>query len=154
VWPHDNAIIAEGLARYGLCDEASSLLETQFEASLGFDLQRMPELFCGFERRPGEPPVPYPPACAPQAWAAGAVLLLFKASLGVDIDGIQRRVTFRNPRMPGWVDHLTVLDLEVRGAKVDLSIVRRAEGVVVRVLRNDDSVDVVLDQSSVVRRCV
>ena len=64
------------------------------------------------------------------------------------------RLTFRNPRVPGWVDHLTVLDLEVRGAKVDLSIVRHAEGVVVRVLRNDDSVDVVLDQSSVVRRCV
>jgi glycogen debranching enzyme len=144
VWPHDNAVIAEGLARYGLCDEAASLLETQFEAALHFDLQRMPELFCGFERRPGEPPVSYPPACAPQAWAAGAVLLLLKASLGVHIDGMERRVTFRNPRLPGWLDHLSVLDLDVRGAKVDLSIVRHADGVVVSVLRNDDSVDVVL----------
>jgi len=104
----------------------------------------MPELFCGFERRPGEPPVSYPPACAPQAWAAGAVPLLLKASLGVHIDGIQRRVTFRNPRVPGWLDHFSVLDLDVRGAKVDLSIVRHAEGVAVTVLRNDSSVDVVL----------
>jgi glycogen debranching enzyme len=143
VWPHDNAVIAEGLARYGFCDEATSLLETQFEAALHFDLQRMPELFCGFERRPGEPPVAYPPACAPQAWAAGAVLLLLKASLGVHIDGIQRRVTFRNPRVPGWLDHLSLLNLDVRGAKVDLSIARHTKGVAVSVLRNDDSVDVV-----------
>jgi glycogen debranching enzyme len=64
VWPHDNSIIAAGLAAYGLCDAASSILESQFEASLHFDLQRMPELFCGFERRSGEAPVPF-------RWRAG-----------------------------------------------------------------------------------
>ena len=127
VWPHDNALIAEGLARYGLCDEASLILQSQFEASLHFDPQRMPELFCGFERRPGEAPVPYPLACAPQAWAAGAVLLLLKAALGVQIDAIERRVTFRNPRLPRWLDHLSILDLDVGGDTVDLAVVRYGE---------------------------
>jgi glycogen debranching enzyme len=144
VWPHDNALIAEGLARYGLRDEASLILQSQFEASLHFDLQRMPELFCGFERQSGEAPVPYPVACAPQAWAAGAVLLLLKASLGIEIDAIERRVTFRSPRLPRWLDHLSILGLDVGGAAADLAVARHGEDVSVDVLRSDSSVSVVL----------
>jgi glycogen debranching enzyme len=148
VWPHDNALIAQGLATYGMGDEASLILQSQFEASLHFDLQRMPELFCGFERRPDEAPVPYPLACAPQAWAAGAVLLLLKASLGVQIDGIERRVTFRNPRLPRWLDRLSIRDLEIGGDTVDLAVVRDGEGVSVSVLRSGGSVSVVLRPGS------
>src|SRR5260221_4643302 len=58
IWPHDNSLIAEGLAAYGLREEAALILQSQFEASVHFDLQRMPELFCGFERRPRDAPVP------------------------------------------------------------------------------------------------
>src|SRR5262249_43161444 len=72
VWPHDNAIIASGLARYGLKIAAGRILAGLFDASLFVDLRRLPELFCGFDRRPGEGPTLYPVACAPQAWSAGA----------------------------------------------------------------------------------
>ena len=144
VWPHDNAVIAEGLAMYGLTDQSTSILRSLFEASQHFDLQRMPELFCGFERRPGEAPVPYPLACAPQAWAAGAVLLLLKASLGLQIDAMERRVTFRNPCLPEWLDSLSITDLDVNGATVDLSIVRHRGKFNISLLRNDGPVHVVL----------
>src|SRR5262245_7756473 len=74
VWPHDNALIAQGLARYGLGEQALQLWTGLFEAGLYFDLRRMPELFCGFPKDLGEGPIRYPVACAPQAWAAGAVM--------------------------------------------------------------------------------
>jgi glycogen debranching enzyme len=77
VWPHDNALIAQGLARYGLVEQALQIWTGLFEAGLYFDLHRMPELFCGFPKGPGEGPILYPVVCAPQAWAAGAVFLLF-----------------------------------------------------------------------------
>ena len=83
VWPHDNALIAYGFSRYGLQDLAVRVLTGLFEAGTYFDLHRMPELFCGFAREPGEGPTPYPVACAPQAWAAGAVFLLLQACLGL-----------------------------------------------------------------------
>jgi glycogen debranching enzyme len=144
VWPHDNALIAEGLATYGLNSQAAVILEALFDASLHFDLQRMPELFCGFERRDGEAPIPYPLACAPQAWAAGAVPLLLKASLGLHIDGTRRRITFSNPHLPTWLDTVSIFDLEVNGATIDLSIVRHKEKLSVSLLRGDGSVHVLL----------
>src|SRR5262249_27503072 len=79
VWPHDNALIALGLARYGLAEEALAIWAGLFEAGLYFDLHRMPELFCGFPKDPGEGPVGYPVACSPQAWSAASVFLLFPA---------------------------------------------------------------------------
>ena len=87
VWPHDNALIAQGLARYGLADQALRIWTGLFEAGLYFDLHRMPELFCGFAQDPGEGPVLYPVACAPQAWAAASVFLLLQACLGLEVNG-------------------------------------------------------------------
>ena len=144
VWPHDNALIAEGFAHYGLTDEASLILESFFEASLHFDLQRIPELFCGFERQSAEGPVPYPLACAPQAWAAGAVLLFVKASLGLQIDALQRQVTFTNPRVPAWLDAVSTSTSRCKAPPLDLFIGRQQDRVSVSVPRNDGSVRVVL----------
>jgi glycogen debranching enzyme len=87
VWPHDSAIVAAGLARYGLRGEAARVLHGLFEASTFVDLHRLPELFCGFERRPCEGPTRYPVACLPQAWAAGSPFLLVQAILGLTVDG-------------------------------------------------------------------
>src|SRR5262249_49371194 len=84
VWPHDNALIACGLSRYGLREPVLAILSGLFEASHFLELQRMPELFCGFARRNGSGPTLYPVACAPQAWAAGAVYLLLQACLGLE----------------------------------------------------------------------
>ncbi len=114
VWPHDNALIGKGLAAYGFRREPSRLFQAMFQASLHFDLQRMPELFCGFQRQPTEPPVPYPVACAPQAWASGSVFLLLQACLGVRIEGGASRIVFENPSLPAGLTELRIQGLSLR----------------------------------------
>jgi glycogen debranching enzyme len=142
VWPHDNALIAHGLARYGLADAALRVWTGLFGASLYFDLHRMPELFCGFPHEPGEGPVLYPVACAPQAWAAASVFLVFQACLGLTINGPDRHVCFTSPHLPASLDELRIHNLEVAGATVDLLLVRHENDVGVNVLRRDGDVQV------------
>jgi glycogen debranching enzyme len=113
VWPHDNSLIGLGLARYGFQADAARLLGGLFDASRQFELARMPELFCGFTRRDGEGPTRYPVACAPQAWAAGAIFMLMQASLGMDIDATAKRVSFNGPRLPDFLDDVTIRQLRV-----------------------------------------
>jgi glycogen debranching enzyme len=142
VWPHDNALIAHGLARYGLGEHALQLWTGQMEAALYFGLHRMPELFCGFARSPGEGPVLYPVACAPQAWSAASVFLFFQASLGLEINGPESQVCFIRPRLPASLLELRIHNLEVAGATVDLLLVRHENDVGVNVLRREGDVQV------------
>jgi glycogen debranching enzyme len=142
VWPHDNALIALGLSRYGRGASAAELLATLFAASLHFDLNRVPELFCGFARRVGEAPIGYPLACAPQAWSAASALCLLQAALGVSVNGVEKRVSFVNPHLPPFLGQLRVHNLEVGDFSVDLTLTRHPEGVHVQVLRGRDHVKV------------
>jgi glycogen debranching enzyme len=144
VWPHDNALIAHGFSRYGLQDCALRVLSGLFEAGTSFELHRMPELFCGFPRRPGEGPTPYPVACAPQAWAAGAVFLLVQACLGLGISAVEPRIWFHRPRLPEWLDRITISNLAVAGARVDLQLARHDDDVVVRVLRREGAIEILI----------
>ena len=97
IWPHDNSIVASGLAKYGCKDMAGRILLGMLDASRWADLGRLPELFCGLDRHRGEGPTLYPVACSPQAWAAGAVFLLVQACLGVSIQGTHNRILFDRP---------------------------------------------------------
>jgi glycogen debranching enzyme len=144
VWPHDNAMIAFGAARYGLKDFTARILAGQFAAATYFDLHRMPELFCGFDREPGEGPVPYPVACAPQAWAAGSVFLMIEASLGLTVSGVERQICLHQPWLPSFVPELRITNLEVAGASVDLLLVRHGDDVGVNVLRRVGDLRVVV----------
>ena len=144
VWPHDNALIAIGLARYGESRAAGALLSALAEASTSMDDARLPELFCGFPRLPGEPPILYPVACAPQAWSAGAVFLLLQATLGVTVDAARRQVRFSRPWLPPLVERLTLRRLAVRDATVDLLCERQGDHVALRVLARTGDLDVVL----------
>jgi glycogen debranching enzyme len=144
VWPHDNALIAHGASRYGMGDLAVDVLAGLFAAATYLDLHRMPELFCGFDREPGEGPVLYPVACAPQAWAAGAVFLLLQACLGLEVSGVERTVWFRQPRLTSFVPELRITNLEVAGASVDLHLVRHGNDVGVNVLRRVGNLSVVV----------
>ena len=144
VWPHDNALIAQGLARYGCADEAMRIQQAIYEASLHFDLQRMPELFCGFPRATEEAPVPHPLACAPQAWAAGSALLLLQAGLGLHVDGCSRRIMFSTPRLPDGLEELSIYGLAVGDGRVDLRIVRHGRSVGVNVLGRDRTAEVIV----------
>jgi glycogen debranching enzyme len=138
VWPHDNALVAYGLARYGMGDLAARIWTGLFEAGRWFELQRMPELFCGFAREAGEGPTLYPVACAPQAWSAASVFLLFQACLGLSIDGRRAELTFTRPCLPPALGELRIHGLELGDATVDLQIVRHADDdVSVNVLRRE-----------------
>ncbi len=142
VWPHDNAIIAQGLARYRLQEESLRVLGGLFDASLFVDLHRLPELFCGFARRAGGGPTLYPVACAPQAWAAGAPFMLLRACLGLTVRANERRVRFRHPLLPAFLDEVTIRGLQVGEASVDLLLTRHLHDVSVNVLARRGDVDV------------
>jgi glycogen debranching enzyme len=142
IWPHDNALIAFGLARYGFEQRAADLLTGLFKASLHFDLHRIPELFSGFQQVPGEGPVLYPVACSPQAWSAASVFLMLQACLGLDIDAAERRVRFVRPQLPASIHELRIHNLEVHDGTIDLLFVRHEEDVSVAVLRRDGNIQV------------
>jgi glycogen debranching enzyme len=104
----------------------------------------MPELFCGFPHDPGEGPVPYPVACAPQAWSAASVFLLLQACLGLEIHAPETRVCFTRPQLPASLGELRIHNLEVAGASVDLLLVRHEHDVGVNVLRRDGALQVLV----------
>jgi glycogen debranching enzyme len=121
VWPHDNAMIAAGFARYNLQNLACELLNALYEASRHVELQRMPELFCGFHKRnDGSGPTLYPVACAPQAWAAGAVFLMLSASLGITVGNSKPQIRLSRPCLPAVLSEVRIDNLRVGDASVDL----------------------------------
>ena len=146
VWPHDNAIVAAGLARYGFMSAAEQVFKGMFALSEAVDFQRLPELICGFHRRAGEAPTLYPVACAPQAWSAGAVYLLLQACLGLRVDATARRVTFARAVLPDEIESLRIVNLTVGDASVDLLLTRYATDVGVTVQRRDGNVEIVVSK--------
>ena len=144
VWPHDNALIARGLARYGLTEHALRIWNGMFAASMCFELHRMPELFCGFPQERGETPVLYPVACSPQAWAAASVFLLLQACLGMEIDAPRGQISFTAPQLPATLGELRIHNLAVADATVDLLLVRHEEDVGVQVLRREGNVQILV----------
>jgi glycogen debranching enzyme len=135
VWPHDNGLVAAGFGRYGLRRQVLRVLEGLFLASQFLELRRMPELFCGFDRRTGEGPTLYPVACLPQAWASGSVFMVLEACLGLSIDATEREVRFDNPVLPEWLPEVRISGLEVGSASADLLLERHPHDVGVTVLR-------------------
>jgi glycogen debranching enzyme len=142
VWPHDNALLASGLARYGYTGRASRIMSGMFDLSQSVDGHRLPELICGFHRRGGQSPTLYPVACAPQAWAAGAAYMLLGACLGLEIDAGARRLWFRHAMLPEPIDWIRVTSLTVLDAKVDLLLTRHANEVGIQVLRREGNVEI------------
>ncbi len=144
VWPHDNALIAYGLARYGFTSEALRILTGLFDASLFMDLNRLPELFCGFERRTEEGPTLYPVACAPQAWASGAIFLALQACLGLSVSGAERTVRFYHPALPPFLKKVEINGLRAGQARIDLSVHEHPDDVGISILRREGDPEVVI----------
>lgn len=126
IWPHDTALCLAGMARYGEREGVARILCDLFAASKHFAM-RMPELFCGFAREGGEPPIAYPVACMPQAWAASSTFLMLQACLGLTIDAARREVRLVRPTLPAGIDRLDVEGLDIAGCRVDLRF-QRLEG--------------------------
>jgi glycogen debranching enzyme len=134
VWPHDNAILAAGCRRYRQIEPTMTVATALLDAAPHFEHARLPELFCGFGRRPDQGPIAYPVACAPQAWAAGSALQLVTALVGLEADALNARLTLHAPMLPAWLRHVEILDLRVGGASFDLAVARGRDGAAVELL--------------------
>jgi glycogen debranching enzyme len=144
VWPHDNTLIAEGMAYYGMTDKALQVFSGLFDTSLFVDQHRLPELFCGFEKRPGEGPTLYPVACSPQAWAAGSVYYMLQSCLGLSFDPDTTEIRFRHPRLPEFIETVEINGLQVNGAILDLRLQRYPNNVGINVIRKEGHAEVVV----------
>ena len=119
IWPHDNSIVAMGLARHGFRDEANRICLALLEAS-SFSDARLPEAFAGFDRGVGRFPVPYPTACSPQAWATGAPFVFIKVMLGLDAsDGS----VMLDPHVPSELGRVFVHGMHAFGTHWDLEAI-------------------------------
>ena len=144
VWPHDNAICAAGLWRYGFREEAAQVASALLESTQYFRDSRLPELFCGFDRGESPYPVPYPVACSPQAWAAGSLFHLLGSMLGLEPDAANHELRLNAPMLPGWLPEVRLTSLRVGDAVMDL-LVRRTDGSTgVDVLRRSGVLDVIV----------
>ncbi|HWC27597.1 MAG TPA: glycogen debranching N-terminal domain-containing protein [Solirubrobacteraceae bacterium] len=145
IWPHDNALIACGLRRYGFDEDFLRVFEGMLEAASQFANYRLPELFGGFARREYESPVPYPVACRPQAWSAGAIPYLLKWALGLSADGFERRLRVIRPVLPHWLTRAEVTGLRVADATIDLRFERAGGTVTLAEARVDGDAEVILE---------
>lgn len=141
IWPHDNAMIAAGFARYGLQDAAEKVFTALFEASFYFDQQRFPELFCGFGRRWGRGPTLYPVACAPQAWSSAAPIYMTQAILGLSLTAPED-VHFSRPQLPAFLSKLSLDGLRCGADSVDLDVQEIGPATSVFVRRRDERLKV------------
>jgi glycogen debranching enzyme len=146
VWPHDNALIALGLARYGLKRAASAIFEGLFDACAHMDMMRFPELFCGFARRRGTAPTLYPVACQPQAWASVVPFALLEACLGISLDHAKGEIHFQNPQLPRFLEEIQIRDLVLGEASVNLRLRRRGHDTEVAVLSRRGDIAIKITQ--------
>jgi len=144
VWPHDNALIAKGLANYGFKELAGHILLGLLDVSGAVDLRRLPELFCGLDRRAGEGPTLYPVACSPQSWAAASVFLIVQACLGISVEAANKRVLFDEPYLPPGIPQLSIKKLQVGTGSVDLFLERQPHKVNVEVRDQHGDIQVVV----------
>ena len=144
IWPHDNALIAQGLARYGRKSGINLIFDDLIRATTYMEHRRIPELYCGFHRRPGRGPTLYPAACSPHAWAAGAPFLMLQAMLGLQFDHEARRVLLVNPSLPASAGRIIVRNLTLGDANVDFAVSQDGEAVAVQVLRTTGDLQISL----------
>jgi glycogen debranching enzyme len=147
VWPHDNALYAAGLRRYGFDRMFLRLFEDLLDAAAHFPEYRLPELYAGFARSDYEAPVPYPVACSPQAWAAGSLPFMLISGLGLTPNCMERRLCILRPSLPRQVSRLELRGLRIGDASVDLLFERvagRPQSVALTDVHIDGDVDVVL----------
>ncbi len=125
VWPHDNSLIAHGMSLNEFREPALRVLGALFAAASEFRGYRLPELFCGVQRRPYDEPVHYPVSCSPQAWASGAIFLMLSSVLGIRPSANRRELNIIEPQLPEWLGHLHIRNLKIGNSRVGLDFTRR-----------------------------
>ncbi|HEX2031886.1 MAG TPA: glycogen debranching N-terminal domain-containing protein [Actinomycetota bacterium] len=146
VWPHDNALIAHGMKRYGFDVEARQVLDQLALAGAFFPLARFPELFCGYAAGDVPVPVQYPVACRPQAWASGAPLLMLRSYGGLSADAAEGRLYIERPKLPAWLERVEIQGMRVGRARLDLVFTNNDGVTATEVPRKDGDVEVLIRQ--------
>jgi len=146
VWPHDNALIAAGLKRYGFIEATNRVATAMFDTAVNMDYMRLPELFCGFIRRSRTRPVQYPVACSPQAWAAGAPFLLLQALLGLSARANENLLTINKPYLPKWLNEVELRGLRVGQSTLSLVFRRERDTTAFSLLSKEGDVRVVMEE--------
>jgi glycogen debranching enzyme len=148
IWPHDNALIALGFARYGLKGPVETLFTGLFQAGSYMEHRRLPELFCGFQRQSGHGPTLYPVACAPQAWASATPFALLQACLGLEFDPFANEIRLCSPRLPVFLDEVMLRNLQLGSSRIDLRVRRHGDSVSLDTPRIDGGIRVSVLYSS------
>ncbi len=143
VWPHDNSVIAAGFSKYGFKRKAGEILLALLDLSDEVELHRLPELFCGLQRRPTEGPTLYPVACSPQAWAAAAPFLILESCLGISVQAERGRIVFDHPFLPEGIPQLTIRNLRCGKSVANLLLERRADSVLVHSESKQEDLEIV-----------
>ena len=138
IWPHDNALIAQGLCHYGFKSAAERVFEGLFEAGLHFRGNRLPELFCGMTRATNDFPVLYPVACDPQAWASGAYFQILHGLLGLQPDANRNELRINEPHVPRRLSRITYRNLRMKHSRISLEFTRSAGRTAAHVLQVAD----------------
>jgi glycogen debranching enzyme len=115
------------MALYEFREPANQLFTALYQAALNFRDYRLPELFCGIERREHDEPVQYPVSCSPQAWASGSVFLILMSVLGIRPSAQRRELNIVNPALPEFLEHFSIRNMRVGGSRVGLDFTRRGE---------------------------
>lgn len=146
IWPHDNSIIAFGLAKIGRIDLVLKITTALFEAARLMYYKRLPELFCGFSRqfRILDPPVSYPVACSPQAWAAGSVFMLIQSMLNIEADAQSSKLRVLNPAVPSWLNSLKIRNMRVGKNTINIEFNKSEGGLVIAVPEKRGKLDVII----------
>ena len=146
VWPHDNALIAHGMRRYGFDRESQQVLDQMALAGAFFPYARFPEVFCGFSADEVPVPVQYPVACRPQAWASGAPLLMVRSYGGFSADAPRGVLYIDRPRLPSWLQRIEILGMRVGDARLDLVFSNNDGVTATEIPRKDGELEVLIRQ--------
>jgi len=147
VWPHDNALIVEGLCKVGRANDGMRVMSSLFEAAQGHLNLRLPELFCGFSKQFSKStPIWYPVSCEPQAWSAGAMFLMLKSSLGLIPDAINHQLTIRKPSLPPFLSSVRVANIRVGSESATLYFSRSIGKTTCTIDKKSEGLKVVVEQ--------
>lgn len=144
VWPHDTALVAFGLSLYGFKTEALKIMNALFDAALFIELQRLPELYCGFERKSNEGPTAYPVACSPQAWSVSAIFILLQACLSIEINAITKTIVFNKPELPDYLKKIHVAKLQIGDYKLNFDAFRHKYDVGFNIINKHENWNVII----------
>lgn len=145
IWPHDNAIIIEGLRKIGRIADAHKVMQDMVDVAQNQQDFRLPELICGFERTGWNKPINYPVSCSPQAWAAGSIFHTLSACLNFQPDAGNKILRIVEPQLPPWLGMLTVKGLKVGQAELDIAFETVNTNTFCRILRKSGQLRVVIE---------